>query len=126
MVDVVNSDEIISRFYFNKKNFRSDNSVRHNEFMPPKNGRMSVYRVSGLVDKEIWEIGKIYVEPERGSPIVGRGDLDAAKIYDCGLAINPTEVPHPRHANIEGWELNTEKDRLKAMKLAAAARSKKV
>ena len=126
MTDSVSPDEIISRFYFNKKNIRSDNTVKPNEFMPPKNGRMSVYRVSGLDDKDIWEIGKTFVQAERGLPIIGRGDLNAVDIYDLDLTISPTELPHPRHANVEGWELNTEKDRLKALKLAAVARTIKV
>lgn len=126
MVDAVDTNEVISRFYFNKKDFRADNTVRHHAFMPPpKHGRMSVFRINGLDDQEVWEFGRLYVVPERGL-IVGRGDLDASKVYDFGLTINPTELPHPRHANIEGWELNTEKDRLKALKLAAAARSKKI
>lgn len=122
MNKVVNQEENISRFYFDKKHVRQDNTIKHNVFMPPPiHGRMSVYRTSDLTNQEIWEIGKTYIEPERGKPIVGRADLKAIEIYNCELKINPTELPHPRHANIEGWELNTEKDRLKALKLAASA-----
>lgn len=125
MNKAVNQEENISRFYFSKKDVRQDNTIKHNVFMPPSHGRMSVYRSSDLTSQEIWEIGKIHVEPDRGKPIVGRADIRAIEIYSCELKINPTEMPHPRHANIEGWELNTEKDRLKAMKLAAAASNKK-
>lgn len=122
MNENVNPEEIISRFYFSKKDVRSDNTIKHNVFMPPPiHGRMSVYQTSNLTNQEIWQIGKVYVEPDRGKPIVGRADLKAAEIYSCELEINPTDLPHPRHANIEGWELDTEKDRLKALKLAASA-----
>lgn len=121
MNETVNPEENISRFYFSKKDVRQDNTIKHNVFMPPSHGRMSVYRTSNLTNQEISEIGKIYVEPDRGKPIVGRAELMAVEIYSCDLKINPTELPHPKHANIEGWELNTEKDRLKAMKLAANA-----
>ncbi len=126
MNEVVNQEENISRFYFSRKDVRADNTVRHNVFMPPSHGRMSVYRTSNLEDQDIWEIGKTYVEPERGKPILGRADIEAQKIYECELEINPTENPHPRHANVEGWELDTEKDRLKALKLAASASNKKI
>lgn len=125
MNNVVTPEENISRFYFSRKDVRLDNTIKHNVYMPPSHGRMSVYRTSDLEDQEIWTIGKTHVEPVRGKPIVGRGDLKAEKIYDYGLEINPTENPHPRHADVEGWELNTEKDRLKAMKLAAVASNKK-
>lgn len=122
MNEAVNPEENISRFYFSKKDVRQDNTIKHNVFMPPPiHGRMSVYRTSDLTNQEIWDIGKIYVEPDRGKPIVGRADLKAIEIYNCKLKITPTELPHPRHANIEGWELNTENDRLKALKMAASA-----
>lgn len=121
MNEAVNPEENIARFYFSKKDVRQDNTIKHNVFMPPSHGRMSVYRTSNLTNQEISEIGRIYVEPDRGKPIVGRAELMAVEIYSCDLKINPTELPHPKHANIEGWELNTEKDRLKAMKLAANA-----
>ena len=121
MCDEVKLEENISRFYFSKSDVRPNNEIKHNVFMPPSHGRMSVYRTSCLTSQEIWEIGKTYVEPSRGKPIVGRADLKAIEIYSCELKINPTELPHPRHANIEGWVLNSEKDRLKALKLAAIA-----
>jgi hypothetical protein len=121
MDEIVKPEESISRFYFSKKDVRPDNTIKHNVFMPPSNGRMSVYRTSDLQNQEIWEIGKAYVEPARGKPIVGRGDLSAIDIYNCELEINPTLIPHPKHADVEGWELDTEKDRLKALKLAASA-----
>ena len=121
MNEAVNQEEKISRFYFSKKDIRQDNTIKHNVFMPPSHGRMSVYRTSDLTSKEILEIGKVYVEPDRGKPIVGYADLKAIEIYNCELKINPTMLPHPRHANIEGWELNTEKDRLKALRLVACA-----
>lgn len=121
MTGVVNSEEVITRFLFSSKSFRADGTLRHSEFMPPKNWRMSVYRTDNLSDEEVLAVGKTYVEPERGKPIIGRADLKAIEIYNCGLTINPTDDPHPLHANVEGWSKDTEKDRLTALKLAAEA-----
>lgn len=126
MSDEVDNQEDITRFYFNRKNFRANNTIKHNEFMPPSSGRLSVYRTSDFTSEEIWEIGKCYVEPGRGKPIVGRGILKAHHITDIELVINPTIDPHPKHANVEGWALDTEKDRVKALKLAAEANSIKI
>lgn len=123
MATVVNGKELITRFLFSSKTFRADGTLRHSEFLPPKNWRMSVYRIDNVSNEDVLEIGKIFVEPERGKPIIGRGDLKAIEIYNCDLTINPTVQPHHLHANVEGWSQDTEKDRLTALKLAAVASS---
>lgn len=117
----MNSNEKITRYLFSKKSFREDNSLRPNEFMPPKNFRLSVYRTSSLVETEIWRIGKEVVSPKRELPLIGRGDLSAEKILALSLSISPATAPHPLHANVEGWKADTVKDRLLALKLSAAA-----
>ena len=120
---MVSNQEDITRYYFNSKNFRADNTIKHNEFMPPANKRMSVYRTTDLSSDQILDIGRMFVEPQRNKPIVGRGEMKALEVINCELEINPDTTPHPRHANIEGWYEDTEKNRLKALKLAAVAKS---
>jgi hypothetical protein len=117
----VSSNERITRYLFSNKSFRADSSLKHNEFMPPKNYRWSVYRTLTLSETEIWGIGKEVVAPKREQPLIGRGDLSAHKILALSLSINPATDPHPLHANVEGWNRDTTKDRLLALKLAEAA-----
>ena len=120
--DKVNSSERITRYLFSKNSFRENNSLRHNEFMPPPaNYRWSVYRTSTLHETEIWQIGKEVVSPARKLPLIGRGDLSAEKVLALCLSISPATTPHPLHANVEGWKADTVKDRLLALKLAEAA-----
>lgn len=80
-----------------------------------------MYRTLTLSETEIWEIGKEVVAPKRELPLIGRGDLPAEKILALSLSINPATAPHPLHANVEGWNADTTKDRLLALKLAEAA-----
>lgn len=117
----VNSNERITRYLFSKKSFRPDNSLHHNEFMPPKNFRWSVYRTSTLAEAAIWRIGKEVVSPKRMRPLIGRGDISAKEILALSLIISPATEPHPLHANVEGWTADSTKDRLLALKLSQAA-----
>lgn len=89
--------------------------------MPPANLRWSVYRTLTLDEAEIWRIGNVVVSPERNLPLVGRGDLSAEVVLALSLLIIPATEPHPLHANVVGWEADTVKHRLLALKLSGAA-----
>jgi len=71
----------------------------------------SVYRTSGLSEREIWEIGDNYVAPKRKMLIEARAELTVADVEAVGLRVEPDVIPHPLHANIDGWP--TEKDEWK-------------
>jgi hypothetical protein len=96
--------------------------VRYPAFDPPrKTLRKSVYWTSGFLDDEIWSIGARFVAPQRG-PIHGRADFNSYVLYrDHHLAIELTGKPHPRHADIVGWDTDRKKSRLQAIKLADEA-----
>lgn len=80
-----------------------------------------MYRTLTLTETEIWRIGNEVVAPKRELPLIGRGDLPAEEILALSLSISPATAPHPLHANVEGWNADTTKDRLLALKLAKAA-----
>jgi len=113
--------ELLTRFITDKKQIRpSDRTIKHTAFMPPKDGRLSVYWVTGLPDAEVWRLGDAYVVPHR-RPMIGRGDLNSLKVYEQNLRVEIVPVPHERHAEILGWNLASTEYRLQAVKLAAAA-----
>ncbi|MGH8699743.1 MAG: hypothetical protein ACREVR_01020 [Burkholderiales bacterium] len=113
--------ELLTRFITDKKQIRlADGTIKHTAFMPPKDGRLSVYWVTALPDVEVWRLGDAYVVPHRG-PMIGRGDLDSLKVYEQNLRVEIVPVPHERHAEILGWNLASTEYRLQAVKLAAAA-----
>lgn len=116
--------ELLTRYITDPGHIRnSDNSIRHNAFKPPKSARLSVYWISGLREENIWDIGDTYVAPTRG-PIIARGDLNSLVVYSAALSVEVTGTPHPKHADIVGWECT--KARLQAIKLANSATLRRV
>lgn len=122
MLGPVAISEILSRFVLKKDWYRpSDNSLKYATFLPnPKNGETSVFRISGIFDKEIWDIGDREVAKDPNRPILGRADISASIVVAKGLEILPSEPPE-RHANIVGWPGEKSKQKLIALELAAEA-----
>ena len=122
MVEPITPSEVLSRFIMQTDWYRlSDNCVRYAAFIPnPKNGETSVYRISGISDREVWEIGDREVGLKRDKPILGRADIGAFFVITKGLNVVPSEPPI-RHANIIGWPEQKSEQRLVAIELAAEA-----
>src|SRR5712691_5176414 len=119
-----NSDkgESLARYITQRNHIRFSNStIRHNAFMPPPSGRFSMYRISGLLEDEIWAIGKKFVADVLKKPLQGRGDLNSKLLYEQGLTVQSAPEPHPRHVNVVGWDLASTQTRLIAVKLASLA-----
>ena len=119
--------ELLTRYITDPGHIRnSDNSVRHNVFTPSKKtGRLSVYWISDLQEAAIWDIGSIYVAPARG-PIIARADLNSLIAYEVELSVEVTGTQHPRHADIVGWDMNSTRTSLQAVKLANSAMLRRV
>ncbi|MFQ5787651.1 MAG: hypothetical protein ACE5H1_06685 [Thermodesulfobacteriota bacterium] len=118
----LDSSESLSRFILQKKWYRiSDHKVKHAAFMPnPDNGETSVFRTSGILGEEIWNIGDREVGIKRGKPILGRADIIAFVVMSRDLQIIPSEPPE-RHANITGWPDERSRQRMVALELATEA-----
>lgn len=73
MEQAIRSSEPLSRFITQKSYYRPSNkTVRHNAFMPNRNGETSVYRTIDLNDPEIFEIGQRFVAEKLDKPLLGR------------------------------------------------------
>lgn len=114
----VEQAETLARYIYSKSYYRpSDNTVRHSAFMPPKNRRLSVFRIFGLRENEIWELGD---NLRNDQPLLGRADIKAGSVNGTGLAVEADDIPH-RHANIVGWPDDDSAIKLKALELAEKA-----
>ena len=105
---VILNNEYITRFLVAGDIRSLDGTVKPKAFTPPTGtSELSVYRIFGLNSKIIWRIGKFLVERYRKRPIIGRADVTVEIIEDTvpGLYLKRTYVPHPRHANIEGFPI---------------------
>lgn len=118
-----NDHENLARYITSKGWFsREKNRVKPRAFMPPPDLRLSVYRTYNLSEPEIWKIGLKRVIGKMREPrnLYGRADIQASKIMEKKLNINPDNVP-PRHAEIIGWPELKEKQKSIAQELAAEA-----
>lgn len=88
--------------------------------MPDTNGETSVFRTSGISDKEIWHIGEREVAMSQEKPILGRTDISVGGVFKNGLEVIPHEPPE-KHANIIGWPNIKSKQRLIALELESEA-----
>lgn len=109
--------ERISRFLTHRNQFNS-RSVRSTAYYPPKDGRLSVYWTTELSESRVWNLGARFVAPARGV-IHGRGDVNSLVVCnDAALTVERTASPHFRHVEICGWDRDTAKARLQALKIA--------
>jgi len=123
MEEEVSVDELVARFITGKDYYRpKDGTVKHNAFMPSREGETSVYRTKDLADDEIFEIGRIYFAEKIGKDLKGRADIPAFEVFEKGLAIVSQPTDHSRHASIVDWPQDKSKSRLIAVELAAKAK----
>ena len=98
MDEAVSADENITRFINQKAYFRpNDGTVRHNAFMPNRDGEVSVYRITGIDDSEVYAIGTKYFAEITGKPLMGRADIIVSEVFKHDLRIQSHQDPHPRH-----------------------------
>jgi len=116
----VKREERITRYIFQRKHFKSSNRIKPGAFMPNKKKKTSVYRTFGCSDREVWRLGRKYVERLRTDrkKIRARADLIAGVVFDADLAINPEIRHHYRHANIEKFPPGDSEVKMKALELA--------
>lgn len=113
--------ETLSRFILQSNSIKTSNStVKYTAFLPYPHVELSVFRISGISDDEIWDIGDRAVAPKRGRQILGRADISALNVTTKDLEVRPNEPP-ARHANITGWPDEKSKQKEIALELAAEA-----
>jgi hypothetical protein len=113
----VGETELLARFLPDSKMF-SSNGVRSSAFMP-RHGSTSVFRVSGMDETRIREIGTTVLPLK---PPKARAELLAERVYAAGLELEPDNKPE-FHANIVGWPPDATKDKQKLLALELASGS---
>lgn len=118
--------ESLSRFIFSKRHYGiEENRVKFGAFVPLRNPQtsvleVSVFRISGLSDEQIWSMGESEVAQRSGRTLNARGDLTVASVEAKQLQVVSDDIPL-RHANIVGWPEEKSEQKLKAIELAASA-----
>lgn len=98
----VTDDERLARFVMVQSVIRADGTLRHNEFIPPSSGKLSVMRHLQATEDEIWGEGR-EVARLRAKKLLGRFDLNAGECRRTGLQViksplqvDPPSNPEPR------------------------------
>ena len=95
-MDQISLTESLSRYVLHRSQFKpSENKVKYSAFIPPQNLRLSVYRISGIRDQKIWEIGNEHVAKPQGISLLGRADILASDVINMGegLSLEPDQKP---------------------------------
>lgn len=117
---MINPSDDLTKYIFNKSQFSSSNKrVKYSVFIPPSNRLLSVFRIVGLSEAEVWEIGNA-VSTERGLTLLARADIKVSSVTKTDLEIDADDIP-PRHTNIVGWPAEDSEIKLRAMELAEKA-----
>lgn len=127
----IDPNEDIARFapersYFkhnpNKSPGQDSYTPKWKAFQPTRTGRQtSVFYVSGVLESDIWEIGRREVALPLGKNLYGRVQIKAQVIFHERLKIVVDDRP-PRHANIVGWPDDQMAEISAAQVLASQAR----
>ena len=112
--------ETISRFLLKGQIRAKDGAVHFRAFLPSSKLKLSVFRVQGFSEEQVWAIAAEKVEPTRGL-VVGRGNLSVSQIVDKKLRVEPDAIPTSKHADIVEWPEDKTLRSTIAMQLAALA-----
>jgi hypothetical protein len=124
--DIVAPDELLCRYLLSRSQFSPQKKrVKSSAFLPPPDLKLSVFRIIGLTEENIWEIGEEEVVQKQPTPktLYGRAEIIAAIVQNVGLTIDPDNDP-PRHANILGWPEEKSEKKLIALELSESAKLK--
>ncbi|MFW6137801.1 MAG: hypothetical protein ACOC7U_01375 [Spirochaetota bacterium] len=113
----VQLNENTTRYLFQKGLFSKTKGIVKTGAFIPNEGKVSVFRIKGLKEKQIWEIGE-KVGLSRKPSLKGRGDIIVNEIIDENLEVVPDTSTHERHADISGWPDDYSSQQLIASKLA--------
>ena len=120
-VPPVELDERVARYLVNRRNIRSDQTIKSDEFVPYKHVDLSVNRLRSCADEEIWKFGRQVAE-QRGKVLLGRTDLSVEDCHIESLSVIAKPIPkNPNHADIAGYPSIKADQKALALKLAANA-----
>lgn len=123
----VDPGETIARFLTRSKDFtKTTGRIKYGTYLPASDGDTSVYRVSGISNPEISDIGEKCVREPRikkggECTIYGWSEVEASVILKAKVIIDPETTPHPRHANLKSWQIDKGQQKQQAIDIANKA-----
>ena len=108
--------ELVTRFIKKERNIRkAQKRPARGAFDPSPHMELSVVHTSGLVEYEVWEIGKQTIGSAPGSrTIYGRADIPVQSLTDVRLRALRDDKPFIRHTSVIDWPLGSDGNDTKA------------
>jgi hypothetical protein len=115
--------EKLTRFIFSKRHFSVEKKiVKYGAFIPPPDSvDLSIFCISALSEKEVWEIGWRNVETEKRR-LKARADIFVSNVYENNLEVVPDPQSHELHANITPFPIDRRERDYIARRLALASK----
>lgn len=118
-VPAVAESETVTRFLMFGKWYRSDQTIKHEAFIPPDDLELSVTRLLDATDAELWDIAA-QVAGESRRTLHGRADISVQAFASQQLQVQPDAFPNnPNHAKAVGWPTDKAQQMIIAKQLAA-------
>src|SRR5580658_9319528 len=108
----IDDGEYLTNFVLESNKFRNEELaghggvrvvLRHTAFMHDQTGERSVFRMDGLTQDAVAELGRVFVGQPREKPILGWGRLTAGVVRRIAPLQVRADEPPPRHAVIDTW-----------------------
>src|SRR5262245_56463167 len=110
--------EPLARFLFESSKYSvAKGSVSPRAFLPDTRGETSVFRIAGLLEGEVWSVGRKI----RELPAVARADIAASSVTAQALRVIPETSDFENHAVIVDWPTEKHAKLMKATLLAQAS-----
>ena len=119
----VSDDEILARYAMQSSHFRrSDQTAKPELFMPHPYQELSLTRYLDATIEEVLAVGE-EIARKQNKTLYGRADIQSIKCKVISLQVvkDPT-TENPNHANIQGFPLEKQEQKVIALELAAAAK----
>jgi hypothetical protein len=73
---MIDANDPLARYLLSRSHFsRLQDRVKPSAFMPPSDLKLSVFRIAGLAEREVWSIGQRYVADPQAKKVYGRADV---------------------------------------------------
>jgi hypothetical protein len=122
MNNSVAANELLARYIVFSDYIRQDRTIKPNAFMPQKDSlELSVTRHISLTENDLWNIGREIIRYSERT-LYGRADVETGHAIAQKLSVMPQPVPNnPNHANIIGWPIEKNAQKMCALEIANAA-----
>jgi hypothetical protein len=117
MLRVLGPGELVTRYIYSKRNIRTEEArPKPGAFNPSPHNVLSVVHSSGLLEPEIWAVGKQTLGSQPGrETIYARADIPVLSFVDVKLRAIRDDKPFERHTSVLDWPQGTDANERKQL-----------